>query len=33
MKQSLRIIDQVLEKLPYGEIISDNPRIAPPKRK
>ncbi len=32
MKQSLRIIDQVLEKLPYGEIISDNPRIAPPKR-
>ena len=32
MKQSLRIIKQVLEKLPQGEVMSDNPRIAPPKR-
>ena len=32
MKQSLRIIRQVLEKLPEGEVMSDNPRIAPPKR-
>tara|TARA_X000000950_G_scaffold288002_1_gene402759 strand:- start:789 stop:1991 length:1203 start_codon:yes stop_codon:yes gene_type:complete len=32
MRQSLRIINQVLDKLPEGEIISDNPRIAPPKR-
>ncbi len=33
MKQSLKIIKQVLEKMPAGSIISDNPRVAPPKRK
>jgi NADH-quinone oxidoreductase subunit D len=33
MKQSLNIINQVLNKMPSGPIISDNPRIAPPKRK
>ena len=32
MKQSLNIIKQVLEKMPNGAVISDNPRIAPPKR-
>ena len=33
MKQSLNIINQVLDKMPSGPIITDNPRIAPPKRK
>ena len=32
MKQSLKIIKQVLEKIPKGEVIVDNPRISPPKR-
>ena len=32
MKQSLKIINQVLEKMPKGEVINDNPRISPPKR-
>ncbi len=32
MKQSLKIINQVLDKMPKGEIINDNPRISPPKR-
>ncbi len=32
MKQSLRIINQVLDKMPKGEVINDNPRISPPKR-
>ncbi len=32
MRQSLRIIQQVLNKLPEGPIISDNPRVSPPKR-
>ena len=32
MKQSLKIINQVLDKIPKGEIINDNPRISPPKR-
>ena len=32
MKQSLKIINQVLDKIPDGPIISDNPRIAPPKK-
>ena len=32
MKQSLRIISQVLDKMPIGEVIIDNPRIAPPNR-
>ena len=32
MKQSLKIINQVLDKMPKGEVIIDNPRISPPKR-
>ncbi len=32
MKQSLKIISQVIDKIPKGDFISDNPRIAPPKR-
>ncbi len=32
MKQSLKIIKQVLDKMPKGDVIVDNPRIAPPKR-
>ena len=32
MKQSLKIINQVLDKMPTGEVINDNPRISPPKR-
>ena len=32
MKQSLKIINQVLDKMPNGEVLVDNPRIAPPKR-
>ena len=32
MKQSLNIINQVLNKMPSGPIITDNPRIAPPKK-
>ena len=32
MKQSLRIINQVLDKMPKGEVINDNPRISPPRR-
>jgi NADH-quinone oxidoreductase subunit D len=32
MKQSLRIINQVLDKMPKGEVLVDNPRISPPKR-
>ena len=32
MKQSLKIINQVLEKMPKGDVINDNPRISPPKR-
>ena len=32
MKQSLSIINQVLNKMPKGEVSVDNPRIAPPKR-
>ena len=33
MKQSLSIINQVLDKMPSGPIITDNPRIAPQKGK
>ena len=33
MKQSLNIINQVLDKIPNGPVISDNPRVSPPKRK
>ena len=33
MKQSLKIIKQVLAQMPKGPIISDNPRVSPPKRK
>ena len=29
MKQSLKIINQVLDKMPKGEVINDNPRISP----
>ena len=32
MKQSLHLIKQVLSKMPKGSVISDNPRISPPKR-
>ena len=32
MKQSLNIINQVLDKMPKGDVIIDNPRISPPKR-
>ncbi len=32
MKQSLKIINQVLDKMPKGDVINDNPRISPPKR-
>ena len=32
MKQSLKIINQALDKMPKGEVIIDNPRISPPKR-
>ena len=32
MKQSLKIINQVLDKMPKGEVINNNPRISPPKR-
>ena len=32
MKQSLKIINQVLDKMPTGEVINNNPRISPPKR-
>ena len=32
MKQSLKIINQVLDKMPKGDVIIDNPRISPPKR-
>ena len=32
MKQSLSIINQVLNMMPKGEVLVDNPRIAPPKR-
>ena len=32
MKQSLSIINQVLNKIPNGDVLVDNPRIAPPKR-
>ena len=32
MRQSLRIIEQCLEQMPTGEVITDDPRIAPPKR-
>ena len=32
MKQSLKIINQVLDRVPTGAVINDNPRISPPKR-
>ena len=32
MKQSLKIINQVLDRMPTGAVINDNPRISPPKR-
>ena len=32
MRQSLRIIKQCLEKMPKGPVVTDDPRVAPPKR-
>ena len=32
MRQSLRIIKQCIEKMPKGEVVTDDPKIAPPKR-
>ncbi len=32
MKQSLSIINQVLDKMPHGPVLSENPRVSPPKR-
>ena len=32
MKQSLKIINQALDKMPQGEVLLNNPRITPPKR-
>lgn len=32
MRQSVRIIRQVLEKMPGGEVVTDDPKIAPPRR-
>jgi len=32
MRQSLRIIKQCIEKMPTGPVVTDDPRIAPPKR-
>jgi NADH-quinone oxidoreductase subunit D len=32
MKQSLRIIEQCLEQMPGGGVMTEDPRIAPPKR-
>ncbi len=32
MRQSLRIIKQCVEKLPKGAVVTDDPKIAPPKR-
>ena len=33
MKQSLRIIKQIIDRMPKGPVISDNNKISPPKRK
>ena len=32
MRESIKLIKQCLEKMPKGEIVVDDPRIAPPKR-
>ena len=32
MRQSVRLIKQSIEKMPEGEIATDNPKISPPKR-
>lgn len=32
MRQSLRIIKQAVEKMPKGEVVTSDPKIAPPKR-
>ena len=32
MRQSLKIIKQCIEKLPKGAVVTDDPKIAPPKR-
>lgn len=32
MRQSVRIIKQALDQMPKGEVVTDDPRIAPPRR-
>jgi NADH-quinone oxidoreductase subunit D len=32
MRQSVKLINQCLEKMPQGEVVTDDPKIAPPKR-
>ena len=32
MRQSLKIIKQCIEKMPKGEVVTDDPKVAPPKR-
>ncbi len=32
MRQSLRIIDQCIERMPDGEVVTDDVKVAPPKR-
>lgn len=32
MRQSLKIIKQAIEKMPKGEVVTDDPKIAPPRR-
>lgn len=32
MRQSIKIIKQAIEKMPKGEVVTQDPRIAPPKR-
>jgi NADH-quinone oxidoreductase subunit D len=32
MRQSIRLIQQCVEKMPEGEVVVDDPKIAPPKR-
>jgi NADH-quinone oxidoreductase subunit D len=32
MRQSVRIIKQALDQLPKGEVVTDDPRVAPPRR-
>ena len=32
MRESIKIIDQCIEKIPSGEVVVDDPKIAPPRR-